>query len=159
MEWESIEKVNRWWLTNEIITWWKIDKTDRSCSSLKLILVLSISKYRSKTSYNDEWLDQDKRRFTLTGSSKISGRRKFINDHISLMLFCTGVPVNKNRLPVWIRRNIAINWHLGFFNRWPSSMTNNGQWCRLKKALKISVKFLRSICVFLTSRWQWRDMQ
>ncbi len=72
----------------------------------------------------------------LTGSSNISGKRKFINDHISLMLFWTGVPVNKNLLPVCIRRSIHINWHLGFFNRWPSSTTNNGHCSRLKNALK-----------------------
>ena len=76
------------------------------------------------------------------------------------MLFWTGVPVNKNRLLVWIRRSMAISWHLGFFNRWPSSTTNNGHCSRLKKALPKGNKRRsehedRSI----TFHWWWCDRQ
>ena len=120
-------------------TWWKIDRTDCSCSSLKLswlLLALSISKYRSNASWNQRKDPRDHcHSFRFTSSSKISGRRKFINGHISLMLFCTGVPVRKNRLPVLMRRSITINWYFGFTNQWPSSPTNSGHSSCLKNLL------------------------
>lgn len=76
------------------------------------------------------------------------------------MLFCTGVPVNKNRLLVWIRRSMAISWHLGFFNRWPSSTTNNGHCSRLKKALsKGDKRRSEHGDESITFHWWWCDRQ